>query len=115
MRAKPRVASYFPPVNIWIGEEGAMLSAELPGMDPDAIELGVSDTSVNIRGLVPDLDADAAVHVHERAVGPFNRTFDLPFVVDTDKVLASYRRGILALMLPRAVEGSPRRIPIKSA
>ena len=104
----------FPAVNIWTGEDNALLTAEVPGVDPSTIEVTVKNDTVTIRGN-RELDGlkDGESYLRqERGAGTFVRSFALPFHVDGDKVTAHYRTGILQLTLPRREEDKPRKIAI---
>lgn len=104
----------FPAVNIWTGEDNALLTAEMPGVDPANIEVTVKDNTVTIRGdRAPDEPEEGASYLRrERGAGTFVRSLALPFHVDGDKVTARYRTGILRLTLPRRERDKPKRIAI---
>jgi len=106
----------YPPVNVWMGEDEAVLTAEIPGIDPDKLDISVKNASVTIRGS-RDNNEDAEERQYlrrERAAGNFVRTFTLPFEVDADKVQAEYRRGILELTLPRSEKEKPKKIEVST-
>jgi len=116
-RGADPVPADFPAVNIWTGEDNALLTAELPGVDPAKIEVTVKDDTVTIRGIrEPDaVKAGECYLRQERGAGSFVRSFALPFHVDGAKVTAQYRTGILQLTLPRAEADKPRKIAINAA
>ena len=107
----------FPPVNIWTGEDAALLTAEIPGIDPATVEVTVKDDTVTIRGTMQpdDISAKEAWIRRERGTGSFVRSFALPFTVEADKVEARYRLGILEIKLPKREEDKPKKIAIRSA
>jgi HSP20 family protein len=112
----PRGTGSFPPLNMWANEEHVVLTAELPGVDPDSLDISVVGDTVTLSGS-RDLDAsgdEARYHRHERWHGTFNRTLQLPFRIDAGKVDAQFAKGVLKVMLPRAEEDRPRRISIGS-
>lgn len=112
----PRGTGTFPPLNMWANEEHVVLTAELPGIDPDSLDISVVGDTVTLSG-ERDLDAtgeEARYHRHERWHGTFNRTLQLPFKIDAGKVDAHFARGILKVTLPRAEEDRPRRINVGS-
>jgi len=115
-RSSGRAPSEFPAVNIWTGEDTALLTAELPGVNPDKIEVTVKNDTVTIRGsrAVEALGKGEAYLRQERGAGAFVRSFALPFHVDGGKVTAQYRMGILQLTLPRAEEDKPKRITVNA-
>ncbi len=104
----------YPSVNVWTNDDGALLTADLPGVDPAAVEISVVSDSVTLRGKrEPDAVADGNTsHRSERYHGSFARNVELPFRIDADKVEASYDRGVLKLVLPRADNERARKIKI---
>lgn len=107
-------ASEFPSVNIWTGEDEAVLVAELPGINPDDLDITVKENMVTLRGKreAEELTEDEAYVRRERGTGPFARTFRLPFKVDAGHVNAEYHRGILEVRMPRSAEDKPRKIKV---
>lgn len=111
------VPSEYPPVNVWVGADGAIVTAEIPGVAPDQIDITVHQDTVTLRGkrepAIPE--KDVTVHREERVTGTFARTLVLPFRVDSEKAAARFERGILILELPRPQADKPRQIKITSA
>jgi HSP20 family protein len=105
-----------PPVNAWIGEADAVVTAELPGMDPGAIEISVVGDTLTLSGLreAASLKEGETYHRQERGFGRFSRSLQLPFHVDADKVDATYEKGILAITLPRSEAEKPKKISVKN-
>lgn len=111
------VASEYPPVNIWRGEHGIIVAAEMPGVSIDAVEVVVHQNTLTIKGR-KDAEAKASAasyHRRERVSGSFARTIALPFNVDASKVKATADAGIVNIELPRPESDRPRRIHITSA
>ena len=106
----------FPAVNLWVDSEHAVLTTEIPGIEPDDIDISVVGKSLVLRGSrkADDLKEKEAYHRKERWQGQFSKTIELPFKVETAKVNASFKKGILCITLPRAEEEKPRKIDIKS-
>lgn len=115
-RSQGRRQGDFPAVNIWAGEDDALLTAELPGVDPAKIEVTVKDDTVTIRGKreADSLKEGESYLRQERGAGTFVRSFALPFHVDGDKVEAQYRMGILQLSLPRRELDKPKKITVSA-
>jgi HSP20 family protein len=106
----------FPPVNIWASPEGALVTAEVPGVSPEQIEVTVHQDTVTLRGKrESDVPADAVEHRRERVEGPFQRSIVLPFRVDADKVSARFDRGVVTLELPRPAADKPRQVKVARA
>lgn len=106
----------FPAVNIWASEDDVLLTAELPGVDPAAIDVTVKEDTVTVRGTRQEdkLGEGESYLRRERGVGTFVRSFSLPYHVDSGKVTALYQTGILQLRLPRAEADKPKKIQIKA-
>jgi HSP20 family protein len=107
----------FPAVNLWSNGEQALVTAELPGLDPAAIEVSVLRNQVTIQGERKEESPDEKVVCHraERGVGRFVRTIRLPFEVENEQVTAKYEKGVLTLKLPRSEATKPKRVQIKAA
>ena len=107
----------YPAINIWTNDEGQFISAEMPGVRPEDLDIDVTGDALSISGIrKPDEVAkDASYHRHERNYGSFNRTVQLPFMVDTNKVEAKFTNGVLLITLPRAEADKPKKIEIKKA
>ncbi len=105
----------YPAINIWTNEDGQVISAEMPDVHPDDIDIDVTGDALSISGeRKPDeLIKDAHYHRRERSYGSFSRTIQLPFMVDTNKVEANFKNGVLMISLPRAEADKPKKITIK--
>lgn len=115
--AGPYETRGYPAVNIWQGADAAAITAELPGVAPEDIDLTVKDNLLTVSGIrkAPDLDDKAVWHQRERAFGKFSRTVQLPYRVDPDKIAARFENGVLQVVLPRPEEDKPRRITVQAA
>lgn len=105
----------FPGINLWVGKESAILTAEIPGVSPDTLDISVAQDTFTIRGQRPQEEETSkdAYHRRERKYGKFSRTVQLPFRVDGKKTDASCVNGILRVQLPRLEEDKPKQISIK--
>jgi HSP20 family protein len=105
----------FPLVNVWASPDEAIVTAELPGVTIDALDVTVHQNTLTLRGKrdpeTPQGE-DLITHRQERAHGPFVRTGVLPFRVDADKVSAKFERGILIVTLPRPDADKPHKVKI---
>jgi HSP20 family protein len=111
-------ASRFPAVNVWTNEsEGVIVSAELPGVSPEAIDITVTADTLTISGsrAPEDLPEGAQYHRRERYCDEFSRSVQLPYTVDTDQVEAAVENGVLKITLPRAEAEKPRQISVKTS
>ncbi|OQB49531.1 MAG: Spore protein SP21 [Deltaproteobacteria bacterium ADurb.Bin151] len=105
----------YPAVNIWDKKGSAVITAELPGIDPEKLDISVSGDTVAISGaaLQEPPAADGTYLRQERGIGSFKRNIQLPFQIDAQAVEARYEKGILAVVLPRAKEDLPKKIKIQ--
>lgn len=108
-------APAFPAINFWHSEDSAAITAELPGIEADDVDVSVKDNLVALKGERKPLDIDerAVWRKRERLFGKFSRTVRLPFNVDPDKTEASMINGVLQVVLHRRDEDKPRRIEVK--
>jgi HSP20 family protein len=110
--------TWIPPVDIYQnGDQELVLKAELPDMTREDIEITVDNGTLTIKGekkLATDIKEDS-FHRVERRYGMFSRSFSLPQTVDTAKVAAEYRNGVLTVRLPLREEAKPRQIKVDVA
>lgn len=109
--------SFTPSINVWMNEEEMMVSAELPGFDAAGIDISIEDNVLGIAGERPMLDVAEGDKIvrRERLSGGFNRSVNLPYRVAADDVTATFKNGVLTIILPRAEEDKPRKINIQTA
>lgn len=109
-------AGDFPAVNVWVNGDGALLTAEMAGVNPGDVEISVVGKAVTLRGArnPEELKEGETYHRRERRHGKFSKTIELPFSIETDKVSARSSNGILNITLPRAEAEKPRKISIMS-
>jgi len=106
----------FPPVNMWKNEEKVVISTELPGIDPAGVDLSVTGKALTIKfeRKPEELKEGEIYTIKERWYGGFSRTIELPFNVETDRVEAKYRKGVLSIELLRAENEKPKKITVSS-
>ncbi|MCL7713473.1 Hsp20/alpha crystallin family protein [Stenotrophomonas mori] len=105
-----------PAVDIHEQQDGFVLHADLPGVDPASIELQMDKNVLSIRGersapLAADGERFSRI---ERGQGAFERRFALPDSADAEGIAARSRDGVLEVRIPKRVEAAPRRIPIEA-
>jgi len=106
--------SWAPSVDIYEQEGNLVLKAELPGIDPKDVDVRVENNVLTLSGerkLDTEVKRDG-YHRVERSYGAFSRSFTLPNVVDTDKIKAEFKEGVLRLVLPKKEEAKPKQISI---
>jgi HSP20 family protein len=110
-------APCYPAMNVWTNEDGAVVTAELPGFDPETIDVSVVGNTLTVSGerQPEEVGEDGRYHRRERSCGRFKRSFELPFQVDATKVDANLENGVLNVALPRAEEDKPKRITVKAS
>ena len=111
-----RTAPSYPAVNIWSNEDGLFVSAEMPGVHVDDLDISVNNDMLTISGQRSSDEIPDETHFHrqERRFGEFSRTIQLPFAVDADKVEASFKDGVLSITLPKVEAEKPKQISIKN-
>jgi HSP20 family protein len=112
-----RASAAFPAINAWTSDDEEVVTAELPGVDPDQIDLSVSNDMLTISGESKSAPVEEGVRYHrrERLEAKFSRSIQLAFPVVSDKVTATYENGVLTVTLPRAEEDKPHRINVKAS
>ena len=110
------IRKQYPMINAWVSEDGLIVSADLPGIDPDEIDIAVVGDTLTLSGTrnSEDLPDDSEYYRRERGHGGFTRSLDLPFKVDVDAVEANFVNGVLKLELPRLPEEKPKKITLKT-
>ena len=108
--------NWAPAVDIFEHEGNIVLKAELPGIDPKDVDIRVENNVLTLRG-ERKFESESEVkredyHRVERAYGSFSRSFTLPNVVDTGKIKAESKDGVLKVTLPQKAEAKPKQISI---
>jgi HSP20 family protein len=106
--------TWAPPVDIYENGDSLVLNAELPGINPDDVEIRVEDNTLYLKGerKFEKEVKEQNYHRVERSYGTFTRTFTLPNSIDSDKVAAAYKDGVLTLTMPKKEEAKPKTIKI---
>jgi len=106
--------TWMPPVDVRETDEAYLLSAELPGLTKDDIQITFENGVLRLSGerrFEKDEQKDN-YHRIERAYGSFNRSFTLGSGVDPSKVNAAFKDGVLTITVPKTPETKPRKIAI---
>ena len=106
--------TWAPPVDIYEEGDNLVLKAELPGINPDDVEVRVEENTLYLKGerKFEKEVKEENYHRVERVYGTFARTFSLPNTIDSEKVAANYKDGVLTLTLPKKEEAKPKTIKI---
>ncbi len=106
----------WPSMNVWSNRNEVVVSAEVPGVDPNDLRVTVQNDVFTLEGERKPEDPGEGVvnHRAEREFGRFARSVRLPYEVDNAKAVAKYRNGILTVTLPRSELSKPRQIAVAS-
>jgi HSP20 family protein len=104
----------FPPLNLWEDDNNVSVEAELPGLELGDLEIYVAgNNQLSIKGQRKQPPFEGGVwHRRERSHGDFSRMIELPCDVESDKVAAEFRQGVLTITMPKSEEVKPWRIPV---
>ncbi len=103
------------PVDVYATEENIILTASVPGLRPEDLEITLDDDTLVIRGETSGVNADAHYLLSERFHGKFERRLTINVPVNIAAAEATFDNGVLNLVLPKAEEAKPHRIVVKSA
>ena len=110
-------SNWNPPVDIYESEGELTVNLDLPGVDPNNVEVSVENNVLTIRGERKFEEKQDKENYHrvERSYGSFARSFTLSTRVDSDKIRANYNAGVLTITLPKAEAAKPKKIQIATA
>lgn len=100
------------PMDAWREGDEFFAEFDLPGIDPDSLDLDVERNVVTVRAARPELDQGRSMIAAERTRGVFSRQLFLGENLDTEAIRADYRDGVLRLTIPVAEQAKPRKIEI---
>jgi HSP20 family protein len=104
------------PVDLFRNGDQYVLSADLPGIDPESVDLDIDGQLLTIRAeRQQPMDDDVKWLVHERPYGSYMRQFTLGDGVDRDRITANYAHGVLSVIVPMAERAKPRKISVASS
>jgi len=109
-----RLGRQYPAVNFYELETEFLLTAEIPGTNPQELDVTLTGGVLTIRGKRGDVEgvAEERYRRHERFHGAWQRSISLPERVEEEGLRAEFINGILKIHLPKAAEVRPRQIPI---
>jgi len=106
---------WFPSLDVAETKNDVVIKAEVPGMDPKDIDISLSNGVLTIKGEKKQEreEKEGDYHLTERSFGAFTRAIQLPTEVQSDKIEASYKNGVLKVTLPKSEEAKKKEIKIK--
>ncbi len=104
--------SAYPALNIHKGVDAVTITALIPGIEPENLDITVSGNQLHLNGETPK-SAPETNRV-ERFHGKFHRALELPTEVDSEKAVAEFKNGVLVLTLPVRESVKPRKIQIQT-
>ena len=106
--------AWVPPVDVQETENSFVFTAELPGMNKDDVSITLEENLLTLSGErnLKEKEEGENFHRVERAYGTFSRSFSLPSQVDSSKVEASFKDGLLTIEIAKAEQAKPRKIEI---
>jgi HSP20 family protein len=108
--------SVYPPLNAWEDDDNLYIEAELPELELSDLEIIVNgDNQLSIKGERKQPEQGEGMwHRRERGHGSFSRVGELPQYVDSDKVTADLKQGVLTITLPKRKEAKARRVEVNA-
>lgn len=104
-----------PPVDIWEDKDGITLCADMPGVSKDRLQLRIDGNNLIIEGQVRlELSGNAEALYADIRSGLYRRTFSLSGELETGKVEASLKDGVLMVRIPKRAELRPRKIEVRA-
>ena len=112
----PAMGDWAPIMDVSETKEALVVKAEVPGLDPNDIQISLQEQYLTIKGekTRETMDKEERYHRVERFYGSFARSVRLPVGVDGSRVTASFKSGLLTVMLPKTVAAKGTTIPIKA-
>ena len=105
------------PIDVVENEEGFVVKASVPGVNPDDVEITLEEDVLAIKGEIKAEDEveEENYHIRERRYGAFGRNIRFPVAVNAEAVEATYDNGVLTLNVPKAEAVKPKKIVIKAS
>ncbi len=110
----PWSAKRLPFVDMSETETNLVIKAEIPGIDPEDLDIALTDNILSIKGETQQkvVKEDETYHRTERTYGSFSRTFQLPCRIMVDDVTATYANGILEIVMPKCKPEKQRKLKV---
>jgi len=117
MDEETAACAWTPAVNILEKEDGIVITADLPGLKAEDVEVTIENGVITLKGerTLEEITEGETYHRVERSYGKFERAFSVPNSVDPKKIEARFVNGEMTLNLPKRDESKPRSVKIKVA
>jgi len=107
--------AYSTPLSLWETDSRIQLEIDLPGLNPDAIDLNFKDGFLGIRGERNFSERDGQLRYNDRWYGPFERIVKLPDgIIDRSSIEAEYKNGVLLVTFAKAPEALPKKVQVRA-
>jgi len=102
------------PVDVKEDSEQYTITAILPGLSPEDVEIEIKDKYIHLKGEFSSEEEteEENYHLRERAYGKFSRSFNLPDAMNSAKAEATMKNGVLTISVPKAEEAKPKTIKV---
>lgn len=107
----------YPPINVFEGQDGVVIIAEVAGLDPAKLEISGQGRTLTLRGERKREEGlnPSGYHRRERPFGEFSRSIQLSNDLDMAKATAKYEHGVLTVRVPKVEAAKPRQITVNTA
>ncbi|NWG02451.1 MAG: Hsp20/alpha crystallin family protein [Syntrophaceae bacterium] len=114
-RRTEEAGEWYPSLDVAETKNDIVIKAEVPGMEPKDIDISLSDGILTVKGEKKREreEKEEDYHLIERSYGSFARSVQLPKGIQSDKINASYKNGVLKVVLPKSEEAKKKEIKIK--
>ena len=114
--ASQHSTSWAPPIDIYETAESYFITAEVPGLKREQVDVAIEDNRITLRGARPGAAGEGPnrhYHQVERGYGSFTRTFKFADPIQADRISADLQHGVLTVTLPKMPTPPVRRIEVK--
>ena len=115
MFGMPFMPATLPPADVYETEDEFVVELELPGYEEKELAIEITDHVLKVKGEHRETSEkkEKTYRLHERLEQEFEREFALPELVETEKLTATFKKGVLELHAPKVAQHPPKRIPIE--
>ncbi len=109
------VSEWFPSLDVSETDTDYIVKVEVPGIDPKDMDISLTNNTLTIKGEKKQEkeEKDENYHLIERSYGSFTRSIRIPSQVQSDKINATYKNGVLKITLPKTEEAKKKEIKIQ--